>query len=263
MHRLDALDGEIHQHRAGKIQQSEEIEIRCQPEIVHDGGGNQPADQVARNIAGDIGRERAAGVHRTALFAEIGQRQRKGRRHAQALDNTKHREHGQVRRDGQQGGWNSEKGKAEENAEPAIDVLAQEPHDESGYRHSHRAGIDSKSHRGRGHIVMPGQRRQNGLRCKQVDDGQKGHQADDQGSQHHTRRMAVHLHSLGFHASGYIGHGAALPARIRIERKDVTPGRVGRHGGSQGVTSGNEARARALVTCCGRADPCGHRRHRE
>ena len=92
MHRLDALDREINQHRAGEIEQREEIEIRCQAEAVGDRGGNQPADQVARDIAGDIGRERAAGVHRAALFAEIGERQRKRRRHAQALRDAQHRE---------------------------------------------------------------------------------------------------------------------------------------------------------------------------
>ena len=33
MHRLDALDGEVHQHRAGEIEQREEVEIRGQPEL--------------------------------------------------------------------------------------------------------------------------------------------------------------------------------------------------------------------------------------
>ena len=53
--------------------------------MVGDGRGNQPPDQVARDIAGDIGGKRAAGVHRAALLAEIGERQREGRRHAQPL----------------------------------------------------------------------------------------------------------------------------------------------------------------------------------
>ena len=50
------------------------------------------------------------------------------------------------------------------------------------------------------HVVVPGQRRQDRLRRKQVDHGQKGGQADDQGSQHHARRVAVHFHHFGFHA---------------------------------------------------------------
>ena len=108
VHRLDALNGEVHQHRAGQIEQREEVEVRRQPERVDDRGRHQPSDQIAGDVAGDIGRKRAAGVHRAALFAEIGQRQRKGRRHAQALQDAKDREGGEVRRARQQRGGDRE-----------------------------------------------------------------------------------------------------------------------------------------------------------
>ena len=108
MHRLDALDGEIDQHRAGEIEQREEIEIRRQAEIVGDRGRDQPADQIAGDVAGDVGGERAAGIHRAALLAEIGQRQREGRRHAQALRDAQHREDGEVGRDREQRGRDRE-----------------------------------------------------------------------------------------------------------------------------------------------------------
>ena len=194
MHRLDALDGEIDQHRAGEIEQREEIEIRGQPERVDDRGRHQPADQVAGDVAGDIGRERAAGVHRAALLAEIGQRQRERRRHAQALRDAQDREDGEVGRARQQRGRDREQDEAHENAEPPVDVRAEEADHEPGDRHAHGAGVDRKAHRRRGDVVMPGQRGQDRLRREQIDHGQERRQADDEGSQHHAGRMTVHFH---------------------------------------------------------------------
>ena len=101
MHRAYALDGEVHQDRAGEIESCEEIKIRRQSKGVHDRCGNQPADQVARDVSGNVGRKRAACIHRTALFAEIGQRQRECRCHAQALGDPKDGEHGKIRSDRQ------------------------------------------------------------------------------------------------------------------------------------------------------------------
>jgi hypothetical protein len=60
VHRLDALDGEVDQHRAGEIEQREEVEVRGQPERIDHGGRHQPSDQIAGDVAGDVGRERAA-----------------------------------------------------------------------------------------------------------------------------------------------------------------------------------------------------------
>ena len=174
MHRLHPLDGEVHQRGAGEIQRREEVEIRCQPERVDDSCGNQAADQVAGDVAGDIGRKGAAGIHRAALFTEIGQCQCKCRCHAQSLRDAKDREHGEIGRDRQQGRRNGEQGEAQQNAEPAIDVLAQESNDKSGNRHSHGAGIDRETHRRGCHVVMLCQRGEDRLRCKQIDHGEEG-----------------------------------------------------------------------------------------
>ena len=160
-------------------------------------GRHQPADQIAGDVAGDIGGERAAGIHRAALLAEIGQRQRERRRHAQSLRHPQDGEDGEIRRDGQQGGRDRENRKAEEDAEPPVDVPAEQADHQAGDRHSHGAGIDGKAHRRRGDVVVPGQRGKDRLRREQIDHGQECGEADDQGSQHHARRTAVHVHAFG------------------------------------------------------------------
>ena len=71
------LDG-----NAREIQRGKEIKVRRQPEMIGDASRDQPPDQVARHIAGNIGSERAGGVHRAAFLAEIGEREGKGRCHA-------------------------------------------------------------------------------------------------------------------------------------------------------------------------------------
>ena len=163
-------------------------------QCVDDRGRNQPPDQVARDVAGDIGRERAAGIHRTALFAEIGQRQRKRRCHAEALRNAQHGEDGQIRRARQQRRGDREQDQAQENAEPPVDMRAEEADDEAGNRHAERAGVDRKAHRRGRYVVMPGQRGQDRLGREQVDDGQEGREADDERAQHHARRVTMHFH---------------------------------------------------------------------
>ena len=85
MHRFDVLDGEIDQRGTGEIEQRKEVEVGRQPERVGDRSRDQPANQITCHISGDVSRERAAGVYGAALFAEIGECQRKGRRHAQTL----------------------------------------------------------------------------------------------------------------------------------------------------------------------------------
>ena len=54
------------------IEQGEDIEVRGQPERIGHRGRYQPADQIAGDVAGDIGRERAARIGRAALLAELG-----------------------------------------------------------------------------------------------------------------------------------------------------------------------------------------------
>jgi hypothetical protein len=119
--------------------------------------GRQSRSQIARDITGDIGGERAASIHRAALLSEIGQRQRENRRHAQTLRDAEDREQGEIGRDGEQGGWNGKENETQENAEPTIDMRAQKSDHEASDRHAHGAGVDRKTHRGRGHVVVAGQ----------------------------------------------------------------------------------------------------------
>ena len=74
----------------------------------------------------------------------------------------------------------------DENAEPAVDMRAQETDHEPRDRHAHGARIDRKAHRGGGYVVMPGQRGEDRLRGEQIDHGQERREADDEGPQHHA-----------------------------------------------------------------------------
>jgi hypothetical protein len=78
MHGLHALDREVDQQRARKIEQGKEIEIRRQAQIVGQSRRDETPDQVACDVPRDVGGKRAASVHRAAPLAEIGKRQRKG-----------------------------------------------------------------------------------------------------------------------------------------------------------------------------------------
>jgi hypothetical protein len=78
-------DGEIDQRRTGEVERREEIEIPGEAKAVGDRRRDQPADKVAGDIAGDVRGKCAAGVHRAALLAEIGEGEREGGCHAQAL----------------------------------------------------------------------------------------------------------------------------------------------------------------------------------
>ena len=53
--------------------------------MVGDGRGHQPPEEVARDVAGDVGGGGRGGVGGAAALAEIGERQREGGRHAEAL----------------------------------------------------------------------------------------------------------------------------------------------------------------------------------
>ena len=99
-----ALHGEIDEQGTRQVENSEEIEIRREPEMIGHRCGDEPADEIARDIAGDIGRRRCRGIDRARMFAEIGECQGEGRGHAQALYDTQHCEHRQVWRAREQSG---------------------------------------------------------------------------------------------------------------------------------------------------------------
>ena len=100
-------------------------------------GRDQPADQVACDVAGDVGGKRAAGIHRAALLAQIGERERERRSHEQALGDAQSREDRQIGCHGEQGSRDRQQEQTDQDAEPAVDPLAEERHAEAGDRHSH------------------------------------------------------------------------------------------------------------------------------
>ena len=79
------------QRGADRLSSGEDIEIGGEAQMVGDAGRHQAAEQVAGDVAGDVGGERAGGVGCAAVLAEIGERQREGGRHAQALHDAQQR----------------------------------------------------------------------------------------------------------------------------------------------------------------------------
>jgi hypothetical protein len=178
MHRLDPIDREIDQGSARHIEDGEKVEIPGQAESVHDRCRNEAAEQVARYIAGDVGGKCAARLYCAALLPEIGERQRECGCHAKPLRNAKDCEDSQAWRNRKQAGRNGQKNQAGKNAEPVIDMRAEEAHYQPRKRHAHGASVDRKAHsRGRD-TVVPRQERQDCLRCEQVDEGQESGRAD-------------------------------------------------------------------------------------
>src|SRR5215218_4260704 len=72
----------MNQNGAGKVEHGEPIKGRAEPEMIGEAGGEEPAEEIARYIAGDIGREGAGRVHGAAMLAQIGEGEREGRGHA-------------------------------------------------------------------------------------------------------------------------------------------------------------------------------------
>jgi hypothetical protein len=114
------------------------------------------------------------------MFAEMSERQRECRGHAQALQDAQHRENGETGRARQQRGRDRQDRQADQDAEPAIDLPAEDRDAEPCDRHAERAGIDRGAHRRRADAIGPGQGRQNRLRGEQIDHGQKCRQCDNE-----------------------------------------------------------------------------------
>jgi len=164
--------------------------------MVGDARGHQPADQVARDIAGDVGGERAARVHRAAFLAEIGKRERECGGHAEPLCDPQDRECREVRRGRQQSGRNGEHAKAHQNPEAPVDPPAEQRHREPRDRHAHRAGIDGEAHRGGRYSIGLCEGGQDRLCGEQIDHGEKCRQADDDGPAQHVQGVIVPVHIL-------------------------------------------------------------------
>ena len=245
VHGLGLLDGEIDQRRAEQIERGEEIEIGGEPEMVGDAGGDQPPDQIAGDVAGDIGGEGASRIGGGIVLAEIGQRQREGRRHAQSLRYAQQREGGEVRRMREQRGRDGEEDEADQDALPAIDLAAEIADGQAGKGHAQGAGIDGKAHLRRRHAVMLGERGKDGLRGEEIDDGEEGGQGDDDIAERGPRGMM----RLGIRSGDgvrRIVHGACSSRRKGCDALL----------GEKGVTS----EGGGSFTSCGRSDPSAGRR---
>ena len=105
LHWSGTCDREIDQQGARKVERGEEVEIPGQTEMVNECSRDEAADQIGRDIAGDVGSKGPSGVRRAALLAKICEGEREGRGHAQPLRDTQDRKGGQVRSDCQQCGW--------------------------------------------------------------------------------------------------------------------------------------------------------------
>ena len=75
--------------------------------------------------------------------------------------------------------WNRKCDEADQYASSTIDMPAEQGHDQSRECHAHCASIDGKGHCRRRHAISPGERRQNSLGRKKIDNGKKCGQADD------------------------------------------------------------------------------------
>jgi len=96
-------------------------------------------------------------------------------------------------RDRQQGGRDRQQGEADQDAESAVDVLAEHGNDQPRDRHAHRAGVDREAHGRRRDAICTGQGRKNGLRREQIDDREERRQSDHHRAQQDARRAGLHL----------------------------------------------------------------------
>ena len=182
-HRRRALDAEPDQHRARQIEDGEHPEVGGEAEMVDQARSHQAAEQVGGDVAGDVGGKGAGGVGGTGVLAEIGKRQREGGRHAKALQDAQQGEQRQVRHGRQQRRRDRQQRQAEQDAAPAIEPAAEQGNGQAADRHADGAGVDGEAHGRRRHPVGGGERRQDGLRREQIDDGEKGGDADRERAQ--------------------------------------------------------------------------------
>jgi hypothetical protein len=150
----------------------------------------QPANQIACDVAGDVGRKRTRRISRARVLAEIGEGQGECGRHAHPLHDPQQRENRQVGRAGEQGRGNCKHNQRDENTPPPIYVSAEVGDSQAGDRHRQRARVDGETHRPGGDAVMARERGQDGLRCKQVDDCEEcGQRNDEEAKQEIYGRM--------------------------------------------------------------------------
>ena len=123
-----SADGDPRKRGADEVQSREEIEVGREAEMAGDGCGDETPDQIAGDIACDVGGEGAGLLFGIAIFSEVGERQREGGGHTQALRNPQQGEGRQVGRMREQGCRDRQHDKAGDDPETAIDVTAKERH---------------------------------------------------------------------------------------------------------------------------------------
>ena len=168
--------------------------------MIDDACRQQAAEQVGGDVAGDVGGEGAGRVGCARMLAEIGERQRESGRHAKSLHDAQQGEDRQGRHGGQKQRRQRQQREAGQDAKPPIDRAAEQSDCKATDRHADGAGIDGESHGGGRYAIGSGERRQDGLRREQIDDSQKGGQADReraQGSRHVAVLSDYMLWSLG------------------------------------------------------------------
>src|SRR5215469_15522917 len=87
---------------AGNVEYGEKIEVRRHTPMMDECRGHQASEEVAGDVAGNIGGKGSGGVLGTALLGKIGERERERRGHEQALDDAQHRKDGEARRRGEE-----------------------------------------------------------------------------------------------------------------------------------------------------------------
>ena len=65
------MNTDVSEQGPRQVEKREKIEIRCQPEVVSDGGGYQSTDQVRRDIASDVGGGCRCSVDSARMLAQI------------------------------------------------------------------------------------------------------------------------------------------------------------------------------------------------
>src|SRR5215475_161541 len=83
------MHGEVDHESAGEVENRKNVEVCGQAQMIGDRRGHEAADQIACDIARDVGGKSAGSVGGGVLLAEVGERQCEGRSHEDALGDTK------------------------------------------------------------------------------------------------------------------------------------------------------------------------------
>src|SRR6516164_6584328 len=105
---------EVDEDGSADVEESEDVKVGREPEMVGKSRRDKPPDQVARYIAGDIGSKRAGAVGGAVLLAKVGERESECRSHEEALHDPKEGKDAEPGSSGQQRRRNCEQRQAQE-----------------------------------------------------------------------------------------------------------------------------------------------------